>query len=103
AVNLRLAAAVGGVMDVSELLLEVERDDEKDDEKEGGYDEQEYNEEEYDEEAKDEEILDPIPKTPKISDDEGNGEENLGLNVGREEGHVKEEEEDVLYRDVNVN
>nr|GEV45510.1 putative ribonuclease H-like domain-containing protein [Tanacetum cinerariifolium]GEW34261.1 putative ribonuclease H-like domain-containing protein [Tanacetum cinerariifolium] len=32
----------------------------------------------------------------------GNGEENLGLNVGREEGH-EEEEEDELYRDVNIN
>nr|GEY41880.1 hypothetical protein [Tanacetum cinerariifolium] len=35
--------------------------------------------------------------------DEGNGEENLGLNVGREEGHDEEEEEDELYRDVNIN
>nr|GEX69718.1 hypothetical protein [Tanacetum cinerariifolium] len=34
---------------------------------------------------------------------EGNGEENLGTNVGREEGHDEEEEEDELYRDVNIN
>nr|GFD16971.1 hypothetical protein [Tanacetum cinerariifolium] len=33
------------------------------------------------------------------SDDEGNGEENLRTNVGREEGHDEEEEEDELYRD----
>nr|GFD61022.1 hypothetical protein [Tanacetum cinerariifolium] len=34
-----------------------------------------------------------------------NGEENLGTNVGREEGHdeEEEEEEDELYRDVNIN
>nr|GFB06209.1 hypothetical protein [Tanacetum cinerariifolium] len=32
-----------------------------------------------------------------------NGEEDLGLNVGREEGHDEEEEEDKLYRDVNIN
>nr|GEZ61027.1 hypothetical protein [Tanacetum cinerariifolium] len=37
------------------------------------------------------------------ADDEGNGEENLGINVGREEGHDEEEEEDELYRDVNIN
>nr|GEV56677.1 hypothetical protein [Tanacetum cinerariifolium] len=49
----------------------------------------------------DEESFDPIPKTPENSDDEGNGEENLETNVGREEGH--NEEEDELYRDVNIN
>nr|GFB82838.1 hypothetical protein [Tanacetum cinerariifolium] len=82
---------------------EVERDDEKDDEEEGGDDEQEYNEEQYVEETMDKESFDPIPKTPKNSDDEGNGEEDLGLNIGREEGHDEEEEEDELYRDVNIN
>nr|GEY56108.1 hypothetical protein [Tanacetum cinerariifolium] len=66
--------------------------------KEGGDDEQEY-----DEETRDEESFDPISKTPKNSDDEGNGEEDLYLNVGREGGHVEEEEEDELYRDVNIN
>nr|GEX06918.1 hypothetical protein [Tanacetum cinerariifolium] len=55
------------------------------------------------EEPMDEESFDPIPRTPKNSDDEGNGEENLSLNVGREEGHDEEEEEDELYRDVNIN
>nr|GEZ24127.1 hypothetical protein [Tanacetum cinerariifolium] len=35
--------------------------------------------------------------------DDGNGEENLRTNVGREEGHDEEEEEDELYRDVNIN
>nr|GEU79451.1 hypothetical protein [Tanacetum cinerariifolium] len=82
---------------------EVEMDDEKDDEEEGGDDEQEYDEEEYDEETRDEESFDPISKTAKNSNDEGNGEENLGLNVGREEGHVEEEEEDELYIDININ
>nr|GEX96846.1 hypothetical protein [Tanacetum cinerariifolium] len=51
------------------------------------------------EEPRDEESFDPISKTPKDTDDEGNGEENLGLNVGREEGHDEKEEEDELYRD----
>nr|GEY94102.1 hypothetical protein [Tanacetum cinerariifolium] len=66
-------------------------------------DDQEYAEEEYDEETRDEESFDPIPKTPENIDDEGNGDEDLGLNVGGEEGHIKEEEEDELYRDVNIN
>nr|GEU62830.1 hypothetical protein [Tanacetum cinerariifolium] len=67
---------------------EVERDDEKDDEEE---------------EPRDEESFNPIPRTPEDFDDEGNGDEDLGLNVGREEGHDEEEEEDKLYRDVNIN
>nr|GFC91817.1 hypothetical protein [Tanacetum cinerariifolium] len=50
-----------------------------------------------------EESFDLIPQTPKNSNGEGNGEEDLGLNVGGEEGHIKEEEEDELYRDVNIN
>nr|GFC46331.1 hypothetical protein [Tanacetum cinerariifolium] len=58
---------------------------------------------EYDEETRDEESFNPIPKTPENNDDEGNGEEDLGLNVGREEGHDEEEEEDKLYIDVNIN
>nr|GEU82694.1 hypothetical protein [Tanacetum cinerariifolium] len=76
---------------------EVERVDDKDDEEEGGDDEKKYDE--YDKETKDEESFDPIPKPPENSDDEGNGNEDLGLNVGGEEGHVEEEEEDELYRD----
>nr|GFC48124.1 hypothetical protein [Tanacetum cinerariifolium] len=55
------------------------------------------------EETRDEESFDPIPKTPKNTDDEGNGEENQGTNVGREKGHDKEEEENELYKDVNIN
>nr|GEV45021.1 hypothetical protein [Tanacetum cinerariifolium] len=42
--------------------------------------------------TKDEESFDLIPQTPENSDDEGNGEEDLGLNVGGEEGHVEEDE-----------
>nr|GEW40343.1 retrovirus-related Pol polyprotein from transposon TNT 1-94 [Tanacetum cinerariifolium] len=91
---------------------EVERDDEKDDEEEGGDDEQDSDEEKFihpslsthtEEEPRDEESFDPILKTPKDTNDEGNGEDNLGLNVGREQGYDEEEEEDELYRDVNIN
>nr|GEZ20830.1 hypothetical protein [Tanacetum cinerariifolium] len=51
----------------------------------------------------DEESFDPIPNTPENTDNEGNGEENLGTNVGREEGQDEENEADELYRDVNIN
>nr|GEV70620.1 retrovirus-related Pol polyprotein from transposon TNT 1-94 [Tanacetum cinerariifolium] len=36
-------------------------------------------------------------------EDEGDGEEDLDLNIGEEERHVGKEEEDELYRDVNIN
>nr|GFA28411.1 hypothetical protein [Tanacetum cinerariifolium] len=36
-------------------------------------------------------------------DDEEEGEEDIGLNVEREEGLNEEEEEDKIYRDVNIN
>nr|GFA44755.1 hypothetical protein [Tanacetum cinerariifolium] len=69
---------------------------------EGGDDDQEYDEDEYDEETRDEESFDPILKTPKNNDDEGNGKEDIGLNVGGEERHAEEEEEDELYRDQSL-
>nr|GEV13982.1 hypothetical protein [Tanacetum cinerariifolium] len=77
---------------------EVVRDDDKDDDEEGGDDEQES-----DKENREEESFDPIPQTPESSEDEGDGEEDQGLNIGEEERHVEEEEEDELYRDVNIN
>nr|GFD28471.1 hypothetical protein [Tanacetum cinerariifolium] len=53
-----------------------------------------------------------IPGVPDVPTDESEeeiswnstkDEEDLGLNVGREEGHDEEEEEDKLYKDVNIN
>nr|GEY44100.1 retrovirus-related Pol polyprotein from transposon TNT 1-94 [Tanacetum cinerariifolium] len=97
---------------LSALSEEVEMDDEKDDEEEGGDEEQDTDEEEFihpslsthvEEEQRDEESLDPIPRTPEDSDDEGNSDGDLVLNIGREVGHDEEEEEDELYRDVNIN
>nr|GFC31973.1 hypothetical protein [Tanacetum cinerariifolium] len=82
---------------------EVVRDDDKDDEEEGGDDEHAFDEDESNEEKRDKESFYPIPRTFKNSEDEGNGAEDLGLNVGEEERHVEEEEEDKLYRDVNIN
>nr|GEU92780.1 hypothetical protein [Tanacetum cinerariifolium] len=55
------------------------------------------------EETKDEESFDPIIQTPKNSNDEGNDDASLGLNVGSEEGQDTEDDEDELYRDVNIN
>nr|GEW93134.1 hypothetical protein [Tanacetum cinerariifolium] len=84
----------------------------EDDEEEGSNDEQASDEEEFihpnlsthaEEETRGEESFDPISKTPEHTDDEGNGEENIGINVGREEGYDEEEKEDELYRDVNIN
>nr|GEY00157.1 hypothetical protein [Tanacetum cinerariifolium] len=91
-----------------------EEGDDDDDQEEGSDDEQASDEEgeEFihpslsthdEEETRDEESFDPIPKTPKNMDDEGNGEENIGMNVGREEGQDEEDEEDELYIDVNIN
>nr|GEW12627.1 hypothetical protein [Tanacetum cinerariifolium] len=55
------------------------------------------------EEAKDEEIFDPIVQTLENSNDEGNDDASLGLNVSGEEGHDAEDDDDELYRDININ
>nr|GEU69635.1 hypothetical protein [Tanacetum cinerariifolium] len=57
----------------------------------------------HEEEAKDEESFDPIVQTPKKSDDEGNDDASLGMNVGGKEGHDAEDDDEELYRDVNIN
>nr|GEY81389.1 hypothetical protein [Tanacetum cinerariifolium] len=82
---------------------EVDRDDDKDDDDEKGGDDDQEDEEKYAEETIDEESFDPIPQTPEDSEDDGDGEEDQGLNIGEEERHVEEEEEDELYRDININ
>nr|GEU50094.1 hypothetical protein [Tanacetum cinerariifolium] len=89
-----------------------DKGNDEDDQEEGSDDEQASKEEEFihpsliihdEEETRDEESFDPISKTPENTDNEGNGEENLEINVGREEGQDEEDEEDELYRDVNIN
>nr|GEZ40603.1 hypothetical protein [Tanacetum cinerariifolium] len=91
-----------------------DKGDDDDDQEEGSDDEKDSDEEgkEFihpslsihdEEETRDEERFDPVPKMPKNMDDNGNGEENLGLNIGREEGQDEEDDEDELYRDVNIN
>nr|GEU79677.1 retrovirus-related Pol polyprotein from transposon TNT 1-94 [Tanacetum cinerariifolium] len=81
-------------------------DDEQDDDEAQDDDDQEdkgNHEDDEEEETRDEESFDPILKTPENTNDEGNGEENLRMNVGREEGQDEEVETDKLYRDVNIN
>nr|GFA22768.1 hypothetical protein [Tanacetum cinerariifolium] len=67
-----------------------DQEDGGDDEEDGGNDEQASNEEEFihpslsthaEEETRDEESFDRISKIPENNDDEGNGEENLGMNM----------------------
>nr|GEX95146.1 hypothetical protein [Tanacetum cinerariifolium] len=60
------------------------RDDDKDDDDEEGGDDDQEDEEKYAKETKDEESFDPIPQTPEDSEDEGDGEEDQGLNIGME-------------------
>nr|GEZ29741.1 retrovirus-related Pol polyprotein from transposon TNT 1-94 [Tanacetum cinerariifolium] len=57
----------------------------------------------HEEEAKDEESFDPIVQTPKNPNDEGNDDASLGLNVGDEEGKDAKDDDEELYRDVNIN
>nr|GEV64912.1 hypothetical protein [Tanacetum cinerariifolium] len=59
-----------------------------------------------DEEAKDEESFDPIVQTlshVEDSDDERNDDESHGMNVGGDEGPDAEDDDEELYRDVNIN
>nr|GEV11676.1 copia protein [Tanacetum cinerariifolium] len=79
--------------------------DEKDDSEEGEEDDDENkddesDEHESDEETREEESFDPILQTPKDSEDEDDGEEDLGLNICKEERHDEEKEEDELNRDI---
>nr|GEX25934.1 hypothetical protein [Tanacetum cinerariifolium] len=60
----------------------------------------------HEEEAKDEESFDPIVQTPsqvEKSDDESSDDESHGMNVGGEEGPDAEDNDEELYKDVNIN
>nr|GEV70377.1 retrovirus-related Pol polyprotein from transposon TNT 1-94 [Tanacetum cinerariifolium] len=60
----------------------------------------------HDEEAKDEESFNPIVQTPsqvENSNDESNDDESHGMNVGGDEGPDAEDDDEELYRDVNIN
>nr|GFA26946.1 hypothetical protein [Tanacetum cinerariifolium] len=101
--------------DVEERSDDQDDDDQDDDDQDEGNDDDQDTDNEGDEfvlpklsiheeeETKDEESFDLIAKTPENSDDEGNDDASLGLNVGSEKGHDAEDDEDELYRDVNIN
>nr|GEV52096.1 hypothetical protein [Tanacetum cinerariifolium] len=60
----------------------------------------------HDEEAKDDESFDPIVQTPsheENSNDEGNDDASHDMNVGGDEGHDAEYNDEELYGDVNIN
>nr|GFA74668.1 hypothetical protein [Tanacetum cinerariifolium] len=54
-------------------------------------------------ETREEESFDPIPRTLEDSKDDGNGEEDQGLKIIKEERIHEEEELDELYRYVDIN
>nr|GFA00805.1 hypothetical protein [Tanacetum cinerariifolium] len=90
-----------------------ERGDDQDDDDQDDYDDDQDIDDDNDdfvhpklsiyEEAKDEESFDPIAQTPENSDDEGNDDASLGLNIGSKEGKDAEDDDEELYRDVNIN
>nr|GEZ00767.1 hypothetical protein [Tanacetum cinerariifolium] len=77
-----------------------EGDDDNDDEGDDGDDGEEGNDD--DDDAQDDDDQED-EGNDEGDQEEGNGEENLGMNVGREKGQDEEDEEDKLYRDVNIN
>nr|GEU35361.1 hypothetical protein [Tanacetum cinerariifolium] len=102
--------------DVDEGSDDQDNDDDQDDDNQDDDDQDEGNDDDQDsdEEGKEfihpklsiqnkektkEESFDPIAKTPKNSNDD----ENLGLTIGSKEGQDAEDDEDELYRDVNIN
>nr|GEV67629.1 integrase, catalytic region, zinc finger, CCHC-type, peptidase aspartic, catalytic [Tanacetum cinerariifolium] len=80
-----------------------ERSDDQGDDDDLDDDDQNDDYQDEEEETKDEESFDHIVQTPENSDDEGNDDANLGLNVGSKEGQDAEDDDDELYRDVNIN
>nr|GFC79459.1 hypothetical protein [Tanacetum cinerariifolium] len=72
---------------------------------EGDAEETKSDEEIAEEETREEEeeSFDPIPRTPKDSEDDGNGKEDQGLRVSEEQRLIEEEEPDELYCDVDIN
>nr|GFA50404.1 hypothetical protein [Tanacetum cinerariifolium] len=113
--NKKLQRVVGMM---KKLKAEKVNDDDDDDEEEiSKIDEQEATESGEDDEEtksdgvseeeetteKEEESFDLIPRTPKDGEDDGNGEDDIGLRISEEERMHEEEEADELYRDVDIN
>nr|GEY96722.1 hypothetical protein [Tanacetum cinerariifolium] len=86
-------------------MKEIAKTDEQDDAERGGDDDEESksDEESDGDKTREEDSFDPIPRTPKDSEDDGNGEEDQSLRISEEERLNEEEEVDELYRDVDIN
>nr|GEZ73754.1 hypothetical protein [Tanacetum cinerariifolium] len=85
---------------------EISKIDEQEATESGGDDEETESDgvsEEEETTKKEEESFDPILRTPKDGEDDGNGEEDQVLRISEEERMHKEEEADELYRDVDIN
>nr|GFB05143.1 hypothetical protein [Tanacetum cinerariifolium] len=79
-----------------------DEEDEGDDGQEGNGDDDDEDDDgkEGDDDDADQEV---VRDDDKDDEKEGNGDEDLGLNIGGEGGHIESEEEDELYRDININ
>nr|GEW78787.1 hypothetical protein [Tanacetum cinerariifolium] len=114
AASLRLTASIKGKQTAkaskAKSLSAISEDGDDDEEDEGddgqegngddGDDDEDDDGEEGDNDDADQEV---VRDDDKDDEEEGNGKEDLGLNIGEEERHIKEEEEDKLYRDININ
>nr|GEW71270.1 retrovirus-related Pol polyprotein from transposon TNT 1-94 [Tanacetum cinerariifolium] len=80
-------------------------DDDEDNDGEKGDDDDEDNDGEKGDDDDDDADQEVEREDDKDDEEECNGDEDLGLNVGGEDGHgeEEEEEEDELYKDVNIN
>nr|GFA95105.1 hypothetical protein [Tanacetum cinerariifolium] len=92
-------------MTMNEMREEIAKIDEQDDTKRGGDDNEESksDEESDSDETREEKSFDPISRTLKDSEDDGDGEEDQGLRISEEERLHEEEEAEELYKDVNIN
>nr|GFD32522.1 hypothetical protein [Tanacetum cinerariifolium] len=77
------------------------KSDESDDDRDEGKSEGESDDEETREEE--DENFDPIPRTPKESEEESNDVEEQDLRLSEKARIQEEEDADELYRDVNIN
>nr|GEZ48265.1 hypothetical protein [Tanacetum cinerariifolium] len=104
------------VDDQSDVAADDDDDQEDEDEQDDNDDDQDSNNDgddfvhpklsTHNEESKDEESFDPIVQTPsrvEDSDDESDDDEIHGMNVGGDKGPDAEDDDEELYRDVNIN
>nr|GFA85228.1 hypothetical protein [Tanacetum cinerariifolium] len=74
-----------------------DRSDDQEDDDDQDDDDQDDNDDDQDTDNDNDEF------TPKNSNDESNDDASLGMNVGSKEGHDAKDDNEQLYRDVNIN